>query len=306
MKHYLRSKLSPTNQERLKIISEGYKAFRRTFGRTTKRPVELQAVRSALEELGVAPGDHLLVHSSLGKLSTRRQNGPFNPFPYAAGLIDLLLQLVGPEGSLWMPTDHGIGYDRAMRGEVFDFRKTPSDYGLIGELFRRRKEVIRSTYPFQNLTGWGSLAKELIPYHEAHPSPYAMDRSSPWFQLQERGGKALFLGTGFENNSSIHLVEYIHHEEYPTALFFHKPFAMSYRNREGREEKQELYIHPFFRKAGAATRFCRHLQQHYGLYKEVEREGALFTLFSLKQQYEAVLKEMRSGVTLYDPKFWPS
>lgn len=307
-KHYLRSVLSPRAVERLNILSDSYKALRRTFAPRLRYPISTQKLRESLQQQGVKAGDHLVIHSSLTKLSTRSSPDPQetsgNQFQYAAGLIEMLIQLVGPAGSIWMPTDAGIGYDNAMRGIVFDYQRAPSGNGLVTEIFRRRKDVVRDTFPFQNLTGWGPLAQQLISYHESHPTPYPMDTTSPWHRLQQHDAKVLFLGAGYESNSSLHIVEYAHHAEYPTPIYFNKPFRMRFRDRKGIIQDQEVYIHPFFRKPGAASRFCHYLQQKYSLYKEWNVDGANLTLVSLSAQTNAIYQEMQDGVTLYDPRFW--
>src|SRR5206468_1748886 len=72
-------------------------------------PIPIAELRRLLEELGVARGDLLHVHSSVGHLyrAWPEQTSERSPglARYAGRVIDLLFDLVGPEGTLVMNTD---------------------------------------------------------------------------------------------------------------------------------------------------------------------------------------------------------
>jgi aminoglycoside N3'-acetyltransferase len=203
-----------------------------------------------------------------------------------------------------MLSDTGSIYDNAMLGRVFDYAASPSIQGLISELFRRRCGAIRSTYPNYNLTGCGRLARTFIEEHEKNPSPYAMDVTSPWFRLNEVGGKVVLLGVDFEVNSTVHVVEYAHHAEFPTGCMFDKRFRMKFKNRQGGISELDVSIHPMFRKPLATTRFCEYLDGKYALYRRQSVRGVPIITFEARKQYEAIYQEMKNGVHLYSPQFW--
>lgn len=71
------------------------------------------------EALGIRSGDTLLVHSSLKSLEGASP----------ADVIEALLALLGPEGTLMFPT---LSYLHSNRNNpVFDVRRTPSNVGAI-------------------------------------------------------------------------------------------------------------------------------------------------------------------------------
>ena len=88
-----------------------------------------------LRDLGVTPGDVLLVHSSFRAVRPV-ENGPL-------GLIDALRRAVGKDGTLVMPSWTGED-DRP-----FDPAHTPAaaDLGVLADMFWRLPDVRRSDHP---------------------------------------------------------------------------------------------------------------------------------------------------------------
>lgn len=310
IKNYLKSVLGPNNLERLKIIKKSYGVLKqiKSVGHQPYA-IPIEELQDNLRKQGIGQGDVILVHSSVKDLYTMDspadKTSKLHPLAYASKVIDMLISLVGPAGSILMPTDSGSGYDNALSGKVFDPAKSPSNNGAVTDLFRRRPDVFRSFYPFQNLSGWGKTAKELIEQHELHHSAYPMGKESPWYRLNDAQGKVVFLGNDFEANSSIHVAEYVHLEEYPVPTFFNAPLKMR-SNRHGKFiQEVDVWMHPpAIRKIGSTNRFCQYLNDKYGIYNIRVLRGASLTIFNAKDQYEAVCKEMKLGIGLYHPFFW--
>ena len=101
------------------------------------------------EALGIRSGDTLLVHSSLKSLEGASP----------ADVIEALLALLGPEGTLMLPT---LSYLYANRDNpVFDVRRTPSNVGAIPEYFRTEYPVLRSLCPTHSCAAVGLRAEYL-------------------------------------------------------------------------------------------------------------------------------------------------
>ena len=84
--------------------------------------------------LGLKPGMHVMVHSSLSSFG-HVEGG-------ADTVIDALMEILTPSGTLMMPTfNHNACYDA---GQLFDVRTTPTINGIIPETFRRREGVLRA------------------------------------------------------------------------------------------------------------------------------------------------------------------
>ncbi|HYT62309.1 MAG TPA: AAC(3) family N-acetyltransferase, partial [Gemmatimonadales bacterium] len=134
--------LPPGVKRGLKRLMRAY--HQRFFAFT---PADLQR---ALLQLGVLPGDVLMVHSAFDRF-LGFHGGPVD-------VIRALQQVVGPDGTLMMPTIpfQGSAIEYALGEPVFDARQTVSRMGLITEVFRRAPGVVRSVHPTHSVAVWGS------------------------------------------------------------------------------------------------------------------------------------------------------
>lgn len=155
---------------------------------------------SGLNSLGVAAGDKVLVHSSLSAIG--RVDGG------AETVIDALLEAVGPEGLVVVPTFGGP--------QPFDRKKTPTTLGIIADRFWRRPEAVRSLHPTHSVAAIGKGAEELIRGHESAPTAYA--EGTPYHKLTQEGGKILLLGVDQDRNTTLHTAEALAGSVYLTPI----------------------------------------------------------------------------------------
>lgn len=150
-----------------------------------------ETISHNLKELGIKPGDLLVVHSSLSSFG--RVDGG------ADTVVDSLLEVVAPGGTLVVPTfTSGSG--------VFDPLKSPSTSGAITEVLRTRKHAVRSLHPTHSVAAIGPLADGIT---EGHDQVHAFGRGSPLFKILQARGKILQIGTTHTTNSMIHVAEEI-------------------------------------------------------------------------------------------------
>ena len=104
----------------------------REYARDT-RTLPPERLREALIEMGVTPGATIMVHASVDDLARRVPE--LNPLE----IVRLLEELVGEEGTIVVPTFpfQGRQIDYVRSDPVFDVRRTPSQMGLLTEMFRR-------------------------------------------------------------------------------------------------------------------------------------------------------------------------
>lgn len=167
-----------------------------------------------LRALGVAPGDLLIVHSSMRAIG------------WVAGstvaIVQALLDAIGATGTLVMPTQTMDNSDPAewenppvpeawwpiIRAEMpaFDPAVTPTrSMGRVPELFRTWPGVRRSAHPQVSFAALGPLAAEIT---REHPLEEGFGERSPLGALYRRGAQVLLLGVAHESNTSLHLAEY--------------------------------------------------------------------------------------------------
>lgn len=157
-------------------------------------------IASGLRSLGLDPGDKVLVHSSLSALG-RVEDG-------AEAVIDALLEAVGPEGLVVVPTFGGP--------QPFDRRTTPTTLGVIADRFWRRPDAVRSLHPTHSVAAIGKGAEELIRDHEKAPTAYA--EGTPYHRLTQEGGKILLLGVDQDRNTTMHTAEALSGAVYLTSI----------------------------------------------------------------------------------------
>jgi aminoglycoside 3-N-acetyltransferase len=131
-----------------------------------------------------------VMHSSLSSLG-HVEGG-------ADAVIDAILQVIGPDGTLMVPTfNHWVI-------EIFDPKSTPGLSGLITERLRQYPGAVRSLHPTHSVATLGKRAHEFI---QGHEEVGALRRDSPLDRLAKAGGYTLLLGVKHDRNSMIHVGE---------------------------------------------------------------------------------------------------
>jgi aminoglycoside 3-N-acetyltransferase len=153
---------------------------------SSKDAVTQQLIEDGLRELGVGPEAIVVAHSSL------------RSFGWVEGgedaVIDALLAVVGPTGTVCMPTLTYGYYGPRRPPPPFDPRSVPCIVGRIPERFRQRADVFRSLHPTHSIAGTGARAEEILRDHERSPTPCGPD--SPWGRIAEAGGSVVMVGVG--------------------------------------------------------------------------------------------------------------
>lgn len=151
-----------------------------------------------LQDLGLAEGDVVLVHSSLSGLGWVEGG--------ADTVIDVLLAAVGESGTVLFPALTGSDRDAPEHPPVIDLATTPCWTGAIPETARQRANAIRSIHPTHSVVAIGRQAEGYAAGHEHSRTP--CDAQSPYVRLMDDGGKILLLGgVTHESNTSLHALE---------------------------------------------------------------------------------------------------
>ncbi len=170
-------------------------------------------IKAALKEVGVKKGQVVMVHTSLRSLG------------YVCGgaqsVIETLLEGVGEEGTIMMPTQSWKNLDpktgvywqepkewwSVIRENIpaYDKRITPTNtMGTVAEMFRQWSGTLRSDHPARSVAAWGRYAQYLT---ENHDLSDIFGDSSPIGRLYELDGYVLLIGVGYDKNTSLHLAD---------------------------------------------------------------------------------------------------
>ena len=170
---------------------------------------------SDLKQLGVQPGQTLLVHTSMKALGGHILGD-------APAVVDALMEAITPEGTLVMPTNSTNNTDPAtwgrnpfspaqwdmIRAEMPPYRAeiTPSNrMGAINECFRTYPGVRRSSHPAFSFAAWGKQAAFVTADQALNNS---VAEQSPIGRVYDLDGWIMLLGVGYERNTSLHLADY--------------------------------------------------------------------------------------------------
>lgn len=179
----------------------------------SETPLTRTSIAADLRQMGVAPGELLLVHSSMNKLGWICGG--------AQTVVEALLDILGPHGTLVMPGFSSQLSDPAQWSSppipkawvqqvrdnmpLFDPDKTPTrGMGQIVEAFRKWPGTRRSSHPGDSFLARGPQAGDIL--HD-HPLENSLGPHSPLGKMNALGARVLLLGAGYGSCTSFHLAE---------------------------------------------------------------------------------------------------
>jgi len=161
------------------------------------REVNRQQVLACLQQVGVQPGDGVLVHSAL-QFFGRPQGG-------VGMYLDALKEAVGlsespPTGTIAVPV---FNFSFA-KGEAYDPDLAPAvGMGAFSEYVRQQPGALRTTHPMQSF----ALIGEDAPSLAVLDTPSAFDDGSAVDAITRSGYKLLLLGASVQAASALHYSE---------------------------------------------------------------------------------------------------
>ncbi len=215
-------------------------------------------LRKIPEYFGINKGDSVWLSSDATSLIyTSLENGDTGDMN---DLIDGIIDIIGPEGTLLIPT---FNWDFC-KGKTFDIRKTPCKTGIIGKVALKRDDFKRTQHPIYSFAVWGRDTELLCGM--TNKSSFGAD--SPFTYCRDNNTKNVFIDVECQHSYTfVHYVE----EQAGISYRYLKDFTAGYIDYDGaettrtysmnvRDLEKDLFItiFPFeedFRKAGASRRY---------------------------------------------------
>jgi aminoglycoside 3-N-acetyltransferase len=185
------------------------------IARSTRGPVTIEMLTDDLGALGATAGMTLMVHSSLSSLGWVCGG--------AQAVIEALLGVLGPAGTLVVPTQTGANSDPAdwvappvpepwwpiIRASMpaYDPHLTGTrGMGAVPDCLLRHPDVVRSAHPAVSFAAVGHHAQEITANHRLDEQ---FGITSPLGRLYDLEAQVLLIGVGHDSNTSLHLAEYL-------------------------------------------------------------------------------------------------
>lgn len=181
--------------------------------------------------MGIKQGDVVLLTSDITDLYLQCQEHGEQFDPNI--LLDKFQEAVGEEGTLLIPT-YNWGF---CQGKTFNYLRTPSKTGAIGNAALRRKDFVRTKHPIYSFAVWGKDAAELCGLDNVES--FGVD--SPFAYLEKADGKNAFIGSASLRNS----FTYIHYIEQKSGASyrFSKTFHSHYVDENGQESERDYAMY---------------------------------------------------------------
>jgi len=155
---------------------------------------ERSALIPILQRCGVPSDGVLVVHSAIASLS-RRGFG-------AEAIIEAFRDHLR-DGTIVMPTMSWRGV--TPQNPEWDELQTPSETGVLTEIFRTRFASTRSIHPTHSVAAWGKAANALAARHHLDNTP--VSANSPYGLMRAYDSCIMLIGVGLECCTAIHLAE---------------------------------------------------------------------------------------------------
>lgn len=173
------------------------------------KQADFEKVIDWLKLHGIGEGDLLIVHSGYDQLECTGLSPD--------QIIDRLLELVGPAGTLAMPVIRRYKEFKAAKKTgialktivgKYNVKKTMVTSGILPYTLLHRENAVVSHHPFNPLCAIGPLAKEMMEHNLDGTAPAPHGPNSSWKFCLDHNVKVCSIGTDIEHHNTImHVVE---------------------------------------------------------------------------------------------------
>ena len=241
--------------------------------------------KNLFSDISLNLGDCVLVSSSILKYLIKKKEK--NLEKEANKVIDDLIEKIGSSGTLLFPT---YNWDFC-KGIQFDYKKTLSMSGALGNIALKRDDFLRTKNPIYSFAVTGKNSKTISEL--THKSCFGLD--SPFGYLIANKGKNLFLDIDYKEGFTFcHIAEETAGVDYR----YKKTFSGLYNDKKNKLEKVSVSMHVrnIEAKIGMTIidkKFDNSLKQNDALKKFVE-DGINITIVDIEKAYNLMVDDIKT------------
>lgn len=266
-----------------------------------KTKINYESIRRFLSDSGAQNGGLMLVHSSFASLKGRGKS--------ADEVVDFLLEIVGPNGTLAMPampkfrnavkTEDYLQPNDSDTIYEYDVQKSKIKTGVLPLMLHKRSASRRSRHPINTMVALGPLADFLFEGNLDGKSPLACGAQSSWKRCVDNDALIVGLGTDLTHSlTAIHVAEDVKDQNWPVKNWYiEKKFKITdgdYTELRVLRERAPRWGALHF----AERTLCRDLMLE-GILRSIEIDGVLVETLKAKQLINYLNERNQNGYPYY-------
>lgn len=237
--------------------------------------------------MGMRQGSVVCIHAAMKEF--------YNYKGSAKELIERILEVITPEGTLMMPAfpDQTHVHEQDY---VFDPKNDKTKAGALAEAFRQYPGVIRSINVQHSVCAWGKYAKWLTQDHQSCRNCW--DEDSPWYRMTRLNALNFTLGLSSHYIGTFdHCVEAILYKEHPYwAQFFNKEWTYHYYDNN-RNIQSYCCIEGDIERRTRERRLIKYFSRDE--YQKERISNLLIQRFKTRPCLDKMITLGRKGITMY-------
>ena len=251
-----------------------------------------------LNKLKIKKGDKVLVTSNILKILVKSKKKEINFTPN--NLIDALKKKIGKNGTLLIPT---YNWDFC-KGKTFDYNKTPSQSGVLGNIALKRKDFMRSFNPIYSLAVTGKDKNKIC--NMKHLDCFSLN--SPFGYLIKNKGKNIFINITPRSANETKLVGFVFHHVIEQAAKvsyrYLKEFKGYYVNRQKFKKlvKIKLFVTKFNYKVYIRKNIDSELKRKK-LLNKILFNGIKFSSVNIYQAFKILTNDLKTKRKFFIKKY---
>ena len=253
-----------------------------------------------LNKLKIKKGDVVLITSNIIKILSKYKNNKINFDPNI--LINNVKKRIGKSGTILIPT---FNWDFC-KGKIFNYHKTSSQSGALGNIALKRKDFMRSLNPIYSFAVAGKNQRKIC--NLKHLDCFSLN--SPFGYLIKNNGKNLFIDirprtrdeTSLGGFTFHHVIEQV--VKVPYRYF--KFFKGYYLNKKKIKKKIKIKFYARDLKIKYKVFINKKLDNHLLMKKILIREefsGINLDLIDIQKTFEILVKDLKTNKKFFIKKY---